>query len=639
MGKPFKAELLKLDQTYEWAMQQDMVALSTFVRASLTSSVCFLGSGGSLSAATLAAYMHEQLTAQVAEAITPLQFSSRSQSHTGAVLIMSAGGRNRDILTAFKHAIERDTKSLAVVCFDPASALAALARRVWVTELFCNELPAGRDGFLATNSLLAFFVLIARAYEEAGLATAVLPNKAEVLRKASVWSEEKLTKALSRRYTIVLFGPHTRAAAVDLESKLSEAALAAVQLVDFRNFAHGRHHWIAKHAHETGLIAFVSPDVKQIAERTFDAIGSRIPIARIDSSDSSVRANISGLFATFDATRLAGGLRGIDPGRPGVPEFGRRIYNLRASPPVAVIGSNPSARLVASRKLETAAFLSSPLVVRRLSEAAKKFVHSLARASYGAVLFDFDGTLCSHRERFSVLRKDIVAALETLLRKNIAIGVATGRGKSVRIQMQQSLAPTLWKRVRIGYYNGSQVSLLSDDSCPVVDMPFDPSIDRLDKILKSDGLIGELATITTRPAQITLEPKVPALFPKELSRYALRFIKDTDDVRVLFSTHSVDIVPKSVSKRSVLQELQLLMPKGLEVLCIGDLGQFPGNDFELLSHPYSLSCDEVSADERSCWNCAPASFRGVQAAMYYFRRMKVTAGQFKLALPQLKEEA
>ncbi len=639
VGKPFKMELSGLDATYEWAMRQEVGPLSTFLRASLDRPMCFVGSGGSFSAATFAAYLHEQLTTQVAEAITPLEFSGRSHLHSGAVLIMSAGGKNRDIILAFKNAVERDTKHLAVACFGSDSTLATLGRKVWGTELFCNDLPTGRDGFLATNSLLAFFILIARAYNDAGLTRGTLPEKANTLRRASVWSQERLTQALSRRYAIVLFGPHTRAAAVDLESKLSEAALAAVQLVDFRNFAHGRHHWIAKHAEDTGLIAFVSPDVKPIADRTFSAIGKRIPIARIDVPDSHVSANISALFATFEATRIAGDLRGIDPGRPGVPEFGRRIYNLRSPSKVKAIGGNPSSRLVTSRKLGTAGSLLSPLVLRGIGGAARKFVRSLSRPTYGAIVFDFDGTLCSHRERFSALRKDVAAALESLLRKNIAIGIATGRGKSVRVQMQQSLDRTLWEKLWIGYYNGSEVAQLSDDTFPNVHRPLNPAIDGLDKMFKSDRLIGELATITTRPMQITLEPKVPALFPNELWRYVSRYVREAEDARVLFSTHSVDIVPKSVSKLSVLRKLQSISPQGREVLCIGDLGQFPGNDFDLLAHAYSLSCDEVSADELSCWNFAPASFRGVQATLYYFHRMKITNGQFTLMLPTLREDA
>ena len=47
---------------------------------------------------------------------------------------------------------------------------------------------------------------------------------------------------LERGTLVVLHGPDTRSAAVDLESKFVEAALGDIQTADYRNFAHGRHH-------------------------------------------------------------------------------------------------------------------------------------------------------------------------------------------------------------------------------------------------------------------------------------------------------------------------------------------------------------------------------------------------------------
>jgi len=637
MGKPFKTELANLPETYEWAMRQSIAPLAKFVRSTVASQVYFLGSGGSFSSCAFGAYLHEKLTAQFAEAVTPLQFSARSDLGSSAVLMMSAAGKNRDILSAFRTAAERDAKHLGVICFDPKSPLVTLANKVSSTEIVACRLPAGRDGFLATNSLVAFLILIARAYCKAGLLKANLPTNADAARQEASWSEQELTRVLSRRYLIVLYGPHTRAAAIDLESKLSEAALGAVQLVDFRNFAHGRHHWIAKHQADTGIIAFVSQEIQELADRTFRTIGQRVPIGRIDLRSSDVTSNIAALFGTFEITRLAGELRRIDPGRPGVPEFGRRIYHLRPTTAATVIGASPSLKLAVYRKLGAAASLSAPLAFQRMADSARSFERSLSKATFGGVLFDFDGTLCSHRERFSSLRKDVSGAIESLLRQGIAVGIATGRGKSVRIQMQQSISNILWDRVWIGYYNGSQIAKLSDEAFPDVHRPTDPAIGKLDEVIRRDGLLAEIATITTRPAQITFEPKGSALTPKDLWRYAFRFLKATDEVRVLFSTHSVDIVPRSVSKVAVLRELQSIVRKDRNILCIGDLGEFPGNDFELLAHPYSLSCDEVSTDEGSCWNLAPGSFRGVQAVLYYLKHMRASKGQFKLSLPSLRD--
>src|SRR5476651_652935 len=59
---------------------------------------------------------------------------------------------------------------------------------------------------------------------------------------------------------VVLHGPSTLPAAVDVESKFTEAALGSVQVADFRHFAHGRHHWIAKRGRESAVLAITSND-------------------------------------------------------------------------------------------------------------------------------------------------------------------------------------------------------------------------------------------------------------------------------------------------------------------------------------------------------------------------------------------
>ena len=57
-----------------------------------------------------------------------------------------------------------------------------------------------------------------------------------------------------------------RSAAIDLESKLTEAALMPVQVADFRNFAHGRHHWLAKRGGETAVLALVCESDAEVAD-------------------------------------------------------------------------------------------------------------------------------------------------------------------------------------------------------------------------------------------------------------------------------------------------------------------------------------------------------------------------------------
>ena len=71
----------------------------------------------------------------------------------------------------------------------------------------------------------------------------------------------------TRPTTLVLHGPSTRIGAVDLESKFTEAALGHLQLADYRNFAHGRHNWLAKRG-ETSSVLFLHHQRGSRARRT-----------------------------------------------------------------------------------------------------------------------------------------------------------------------------------------------------------------------------------------------------------------------------------------------------------------------------------------------------------------------------------
>src|SRR5690606_38597454 len=110
--------------------------------------------------------------------------------------------------------------------------------------------PAGKDGFLATNSLLGFMAVLVRAYllelSTAEEWEAVRVNIAPLLDTGSAQIENwaLTTEHLWRRgTTIVLHDADSRIGAIDLESKFTEAAVGNLQIADYRNFAHGRHHW------------------------------------------------------------------------------------------------------------------------------------------------------------------------------------------------------------------------------------------------------------------------------------------------------------------------------------------------------------------------------------------------------------
>ena len=262
--------------------------------------------------------------------------------------------------------------------------------------------------------------------------------------------------------------------------------------------------------------------------------------------------------------------------------------------------------MAAHRKVGTAWTSLSVSHKAKWISAGQTYLERLSGAGFHAVTFDFDGTLCSKRDRFEPLNKRVVVELERLLGGGVQVGIATGRGQSVREQMRQSIRRDLWGLIWIGYYNGSDIAGLGDDAHPNLSRPPDESLSKLTASMKRDGIVRTIAKVESRPTQISLEPTV-SIGLEELYRHAVALARRAPPgLKVLMSSHSIDIIPQDVSKTAVVHFMSSLSEPPGATLCIGDAGEFPGNDFELLSEPYSLSCDQVSADSLTCWNFAPS---------------------------------
>jgi fructoselysine-6-P-deglycase FrlB-like protein len=625
LGKPFESEMGVLAATYKWSRTIGLGVLPDFAERCRWKGLFVVGSGGSFSVATYAAFLQQQRSSH-GQAVTPLELSAVPALRRQAVMFYSAGGNNSDVLRGFHSAVNGEPDSTAVVCLRPDSKLARLARRYESCHLWTELGPAGRDGFLATNSLLAFFVLTHRVFA----CRELLPDTYEDLasRAALEGSPEAV---FAKKHLVVLYSPSTKAAAVDLESKMSEAGLLSVQLADYRNFAHGRHNWIAKQASETGLLAFVTKDAADIARRTLHELRGVCSTVTLRTTARDSLASLACLPLTFELTRIAGRLKSVDPGRPGVPGFGRRIYNLRPKLKTWIVGASPSIGGIVERKLELIES-SSPPQREKLQEAANAYAARLRRSVFRAVVFDFDDTLCGVPERFGVLRPDIVSELTRLAKAGIWVGIATGRGKSVRVQLQKSLKEQFWRRFIIGYYNGAEIGRLDEDDKPSV-REASSTFASIGELIAGDSVLKEICQVTIRSQQITVEPSKP-VSTEWLWREVLRVTSTgKEPMSVVHSTRSVDVLPIRNSKIELLTHLRELGVPDNSILCVGDLGQFPGNDYQLLAHPLSLSCDRPSETIEGCWNYAPMGFRGVQATLYYLRKMRGSKSGLRLLLP------
>jgi hypothetical protein len=213
-----------------------------------------------------------------------------------------------------------------------------------------------------------------------------------------------------------LHGPSSRAAALDVESKFSEAALGSVHVSDYRNFGHGRHHWLAKRASQTGVVAFVHEEERALAERTLTHLPREVPRLCLPIHGDSQRTMLAGLVAGYQLVAAVGRQRGIDPGRPGVPAFGSRLYSLRMPAPRPLSPVD-----VAARRKQCAR--TSADVEPAWRSAAIAAASVVRDARFSSIAIDYDGTLCSSRERFGMVREEIARELVRLASAGLHFGI------------------------------------------------------------------------------------------------------------------------------------------------------------------------------------------------------------------------
>lgn len=609
MGKAFASELAALSDTLAWAKAQDVKLLERFVADVADRPLVAIGSGGSSTACHLTALLHRTRHRRPAQFMTPLDVLSLPAGlHRAGVLLASASGKNKDVLAAFEAAIAEEAPAIAAVTLRAVNPLSVAAADFSRTRVFAADAPTGKDGYLATNSLIATCVLIARAY---GFEIPVLKAGRKDVVDHSIFE--------GRHMVQVLHGGWGGPVATDLESKMNESALASAQLADYRNFGHGRHLWLAKRAAETVVVALVTPGTSTVAKSTLKLFPKSIPVVRVETTIDGPSGVIDLLIKAFHLVERLGEARGQDPGRPHVPEFGRKLYRL--TPPRV----RPTVPAPIQRKLWALPEVSED--GKAFTMGAEKFLKDARAAKIGALALDYDGTLCAKDDRFDGLRDDIVAECARLLKAGVRLGIATGRGKSVRDELQKALDKDLWPLVHLGYYNGTDIGALDDGSSPSKDGPEEQAMTRAHDLLAADAWLTATAKLTPRPHQVAVEPK-GAVRTDALAAHVMALLAplDGEGVRIVVSSHSLDVLGPTRGKGSLVSWLRQQIGDGREVLCIGDRGAWPGNDYSLLAEPLSLSVDEVSSISSACWNLAPRGISGPDATLLYLRAIKVRGG-------------
>ncbi len=631
MVRYYKRELDALSQVYSAAQSFDISAISSMVGSLIQLPVLTVGSGGSFSTASFAADLHQRRTGQLARAATPFELVSDDIPQKTATVCFSASGRNRDIGIAFKHAAQQECGPVGALVLSNDTPLHKLQRRYGYTDVVGGRSPSFRDGFLAVATLLATSILLTRAYDNVLGTNSLFPESFEDFLQTCLAKQNADTIVLAvepvlvKAFTSLLFSPIARSAAIDLESRFVEAALGPIHIADLRNFGHGRHHWMAKRANDTGVLALVSGRDRSLADRTLGLLPRDIPVARINLEGSPDLQAVAALVAGLYVSESAGRVSGIDPGKPGVPSFGRKLYGLGPGP-VSRKTSQANQRAAIKRKAPDA--LRDALQFDVWAKAHRKAVETIAKTRFGAVVFDYDGTLCDNRHRFGRLQPVVGEALCKLHINGIKIGIATGRGASAGKALRQILPKESWDEVTIGYYNGAVITSLASQHENLIG-PF-----RSPELVRALGTHPVLARAELRSNEAQISMRLPPFIgvSSAISAVDAVLAEHGMPARVSASSHSIDIQFTFASKNNVVETIEAGLHSGFEVLRIGDKGVWPGNDADLLDTPLGLSVDEASRHFNHCWALAPAGVKGVQATLYYISKFDASSGAGHLCI-------
>lgn len=604
----YRGHVSSLAETYARARSADNHALSSALALTRGRQAIYVGSGGALAVARMGADIHEAESRTLARAATPLELIGMPRLHDPAAVLFTASARHPDAEAAVLAALRMQAQPVVVVTHRRREELSRAFAHSAVNVVTLVGGPP-REGFLATHSVLA-------------MATALL-SATGTPPAADLPYLHRNDRISLRERVLVLGGPGLAAVQTDMETRLSETGLSAVQVTDYRNFAHGRHTGLDRRLHETTILALITPELRELAEMTLAALPESAQVLRIESKLPWPLCLPDLLVGSMKAVASAAERIGLDPARPQVPDYGRRLYHLSSRRLL------PAQRNPVDRKLSAARIAETAALRARYADAHSDWLASAAHERFHGFVLDYDGTVCATEERYDLPGEALRTGLLRLLDGGIALGFASGRGSSLHRDLRRWIPEQHWHRVELGLYNGGEVLALTDDLAPAGHPAPDigAAAERLQGTLPAPP-----ARSTLREHQLSLEPnEATGLTLEALANIVVETLARPPrlELEVVVSGHSIDVVPRGLGKVRVLERVRSLC--GGAVLAIGDQGQLGGNDFDLLAAaPWTLSVDRVSGDLTRCWNLDRRGERGPALLQRYLAALHPVRTGFAL---------
>lgn len=577
-----------------------------------------VGSGGSAVTAAFLARCRETLLGASTAVATPMELvlgaAEIAEEH---LWLFSAGADNGDIVAAAAAARIRTPARIDLVTRRADGAAARTLSTLSNAAVHTVPVAETKDGFLATHSLVATTGALLLACDlvsedpiGADLAPAFVAAVRNAVGQTARQSAREMLASLTPNDTLVIIAdPQLAAVAALIETSAWETALCAVQRTDPRNLAHGRHTWLHHRGTRTFMLALTGLDTRQIWAEVAACLPPGIRHASMDFGDCGRFRNAVGLVQGLVAVEAIGLAVGIDPGKPGIGDFGQALY---ASDSLR----DMSARLGAAVRQKRAALLvrDDPAHSDTMVCGVEfQRLEAMAARPIGGIVLDYDGTIVTNDARLDPPPRAVVDELVRLHRAGVVVAIATGRGGSAGEMLREVLPRDMHAHVLVGYYNGGYLQPLAVDIV-VQPAPRNPLVAETDTWLRTNPQLFESAYPGRHSGvQIAIplaDLRRPEAFERDVAGCGP---VASGAVRISRSGHSYDLFPATASKTAVVDHVREKVGEGPAIICVGDSGARCGNDNEMLSQPFGISVGGVCGRHDGCWSLFGTDLTGPDA--------------------------
>mgnify|MGYP000089820240 CR=1 FL=1 len=609
----FSDKLDRLVSTIDLLENEDLVRLALAIKSGENKIVFAIGSGGSVGSTLFLKRCRD--TAQYEPTIvqTPLEFTLGLENLADAqVWIFSARGKNPDVIASLQTALTRRADEIHIVTSALESPLTSLSSQA--TNVTIHYLPVfeAKDGFLATHSLMsavtgilyAFDRLFAPEFEKSGRIEFGNSVKEVLTKRQQLPIIKPAWEIAPESVLVILADPRLLAAATVIETSLWETAICQVQVTDFRNFAHGRHVLLQHRLDNTFILALTGAETDCIWQELRAALPVSVQVVQKSYGACTRFDSATAILDALVVVEQLGFKRGVDPAKPDPGPFAKQIYEGTSLIEVNKLLTEPVRQKYVAIQKANNHITDQP---RAIWEDYEEVCNRFSETSFAGIILDYDGTVVTAKGRFQPPKKDVQDVLVYLLKNNVPVAFATGRGGSAGDMLRRIIPPRYHDDVLVGYYNGAFIRSLAVkiDEIPMKEVA---AIEEAYLWLSEHSEWAETKPRNSRNLQITIK--------KCLVSDTARFCKDFKEfndarcapLKLVESGHSFDICLVGTCKTAVEKKLaQSSVHLKPNFLCVGDSGSRNGNDYVMLGGRFGVSVCDVCDRRDAGW-----SFFGVE---------------------------